>query len=178
MKEVAAFYEDFLKYSPTDPVWKSVLQRFLCALPTDIKLQTVPLSPKTARWISHWQRLVRQSFWTRAKRAALRRFRFVAKICRRHTRAAALQSDGTFKREFVNSIISVDYTGISNGTLYPAYFGDEVSFLSDGETIESYAATADKKRGEPSFLKTVTILDGIRRAVYARLATETKPIYV
>ena len=92
----------------------------------------------------HWQRLVRQSFGRVQNDAALREISICGKDMSTTYPEQQLQSDGTFKREFVNSIISVDYTGISNGTLYPAYFGDEVSFLSDGETIESYAATADK----------------------------------
>ena len=77
-----------------------------------------------------------------------------------------LASDGTFK-EFVNSIISVDYTGVSNGTLYDAYFGDTVSLLSDEETITQYVATADKKRSEPTLQNSFNTL--VLGAVYARL---------
>lgn len=77
-----------------------------------------------------------------------------------------LASDGSIK-EFVNSIISVDYTGVSNGTLYPAYFGNDVSWQSDEETVQAYLATADKKRSVPSVQNSynVTVLG----AVYARL---------
>ncbi len=77
-----------------------------------------------------------------------------------------LASDGSIK-EFVNSIISVDYTGVSNGTLYPAYFGNDVSWQSDEETLQAYLATADKKRSVPSVQNSynVTVLG----AVYARL---------
>ncbi|MCM1194936.1 MAG: glycoside hydrolase family 95 protein [Firmicutes bacterium] len=82
-----------------------------------------------------------------------------------------LASDGTFK-EFVNSIISVDYTGISNGTLYDAYFGDSVSMLSDEETIEHYATTADKKRGEPSSQNSYNMT--VLGSVYARLGDGEK----
>ena len=77
-----------------------------------------------------------------------------------------LASDGTLK-EFVNSIISVDYTGVSNGTLYDAYFGDGVSFLSDEETVTQYLATADKKRSEPTQQNSFNIT--VLGAVYARL---------
>ena len=77
-----------------------------------------------------------------------------------------LASDNTLK-EFVNSIISVDYTGISNGTLYDAYFGDAVSFLSDEETVAQYMATADKKRSEPTLQNSFNIT--VLGAVYARL---------
>ncbi len=80
-------------------------------------------------------------------------------------------SDGTF-REFVNSIISVDYTGISNGTLYPAYFGEGVNFLSDGQTKAHYAATADKKRSEP--VKQNSYNMTVLAAVYARLGDGDK----
>ena len=77
-----------------------------------------------------------------------------------------LSSDNTFK-EFVNSIISVDYTGISNGTLFDAYFGDGASFLSDEETVAHYVATADKKRSEPTLQNSFNTL--VLGAVYARL---------
>lgn len=80
-------------------------------------------------------------------------------------------SDGTLK-EFVNSIISVDYTGISNGTLYNAYFGDTVNCLSDEETIEHYVATADKKRGEPSSQNSYNMT--VLGSVYARLGEGDK----
>lgn len=80
-------------------------------------------------------------------------------------------SDGTFK-EFVNSIISVDYTGISNGTLYNAYFGDSVSMLSDAETIEQYIATADKKRSEPSSQNSYNMT--VLGSVYARMGDGDK----
>ncbi|MCH5152116.1 MAG: glycoside hydrolase N-terminal domain-containing protein [Clostridiales bacterium] len=82
-----------------------------------------------------------------------------------------LASDGTF-REFVNSIISVDYTGVSNGTLYPAYFGEEVSFLSDEETKEHYIATADKKRSELASQNSYNMT--VLGAVYARLGDGNK----
>ena len=82
-----------------------------------------------------------------------------------------LSSDGTFK-EFINSIISVDYTGVSNGTLYPAYFGDEVSFLSDAETVERYLATADKKRSELASQNSYNMT--VLGAVYARLGEGSK----
>ncbi len=82
-----------------------------------------------------------------------------------------LASDGTFK-EFVNSIISVDYTGISNGTLYDAYFGDGVNVLSGDEEIERYIATADKKRGEPSSQNSYNMT--VLGSVYARLGEGDK----
>ena len=80
-------------------------------------------------------------------------------------------SDGVIK-EFVNSIISVDYTGISNGTLYPAYFGDSVSMMSDPDTVQTYLTTADKKRSLPSSQNSyhMTVLG----AVYARLGDAFK----
>ena len=85
--------------------------------------------------------------------------------------ANQLASDGTFK-EFVNSIISVDYTGISNGTLYPAYFGEEVNFLSDEETKEYYVATADKKRCAHALQNSYNMT--VLGAVYARLGEGDK----
>lgn len=77
-----------------------------------------------------------------------------------------LASDGSIK-EFVNSIISVDYTGVSNGTLYPAYFGEEVSWQSDEETVRAYLTTADKKRSVPSIQNSYNMT--VLGAVYARL---------
>ena len=76
-------------------------------------------------------------------------------------------SDGTFK-EFINSIISVDYTGVSNGTLYPAYFGEEVSWQSDHETALKYLTTAEKKRSESASQNSYNMT--VLGAVFARLA--------
>ncbi len=75
-------------------------------------------------------------------------------------------SDGTF-REFVNSLISVDYTGVSCGTLYSAYFGENVNFLTDEETKRHYILTADKKRSEPAQQNSYNMT--VLAAVYARL---------
>lgn len=80
-------------------------------------------------------------------------------------------SDGVIK-EFVNSIISVDYTGISNGTLYPAYFGNSVSWMSDPETVQTYLTTADKKRSVPSSQNSYNMT--VLGAVYARLGDAFK----
>ncbi len=80
-------------------------------------------------------------------------------------------SDGTF-REFVNSLISVDYTGISDGTLYPAYFGEEIDFLSDPEVKSHYIATADKKRSETARQNSYNMT--VLAAVYARLGESDK----
>ena len=80
-------------------------------------------------------------------------------------------SDGSFK-EFINSIISVDYTGVSNGTLYPAYFGEEVSWQSDSETVDKYLTTADKKRSEAAAQNSYNMT--VLAAVYARLAEGNK----
>lgn len=82
-----------------------------------------------------------------------------------------LASDGVIK-EYVNSIISVDYTGISNGTLYPAFFGDEVSWLSDPDTVQTYLNTADKKLGVPSSQNSYNMT--VLGAVYARLGDAYK----
>lgn len=74
--------------------------------------------------------------------------------------------DGTFK-EFADSVVSADYTGVSNGTLYEAYFGDSVSFMSSEEERQKYLDTADKKRSVPALQNSfnTTVLG----AVYARL---------
>ena len=82
-----------------------------------------------------------------------------------------IASDGSF-REFINSIISVDYTGVSNGTLYPSYLGEEVSFLSDPDIVDRYLTTADKKRKESSAQNSYNMT--VLGAVYARLAEGNK----
>src|SRR5699024_2200383 len=58
-----------------------------------------------------------------------------------------LNSDGIFK-EFINCAVSNDYTGISTGTLYGAYFGDQVNFLSDDDEKDDYLRTAERKMKE------------------------------
>lgn len=82
-----------------------------------------------------------------------------------------ISGDGTL-REFVDSLVSVDYTGISVGTLYPAYFGNQVSWLSDQDTIDRYLATADKKRSLPASQNSYYM--AILGAVYARLGNAEK----
>lgn len=77
-----------------------------------------------------------------------------------------ISGDGTL-REFVDSLVSTDYTGISVGTLYPAYFGDQVSFRSDDEVVQRYLSTADKKRSLPASQNSYYM--AILGAVYARL---------
>ncbi len=80
-------------------------------------------------------------------------------------------SDGSY-REFVNSLISMDYTGVSNGTLYPAYFGKEVDMYTDEETKRCYVVTADKKRNAPAAQNSYNMT--VLAAVYARLGEGDK----
>lgn len=82
-----------------------------------------------------------------------------------------LASDGTYK-EFVNSSISVDYSGVSIGTLYPTFFGSSVNFLSDEEQLASYERTADKKLQEYSSQNSYYM--SILASVYARLGNSLK----
>ena len=58
-----------------------------------------------------------------------------------------LNSDGIFK-EFVNCAVSNDYTGISTGTVYGAYFGDQINFLSNDDEKDDYMRTAERKMRE------------------------------
>lgn len=169
MKEVAAFYQDFFKYTP------SGLEISPSALPMRVadsyKITDRPVIAKNSALdfalakdllsnlieacascnvkgdIAAWQKLIDD------------------------VPEMQLASDGTFK-EFVNSIISVDYTGISNGTLYNAYFGDGVNVLSNPEIIERYVATADKKRAEPSSQNSYNMT--VLGSVYARLGEGDK----
>ena len=78
-----------------------------------------------------------------------------------------ISSDGSFK-EFINSIISVDYTGVSNGTLYPAYLGESVSWQTDPEIVEQYLTTAEKKRTDAAAQNSYNMT--ALGAVHARLA--------
>lgn len=80
-------------------------------------------------------------------------------------------SDGAMK-EFVNSVIGVDYTGISNGTLYSAYFGQRVDMLSDEQKQQLYKRTADRKRANPSAQNCFNTC--VLASVYARLGLADK----
>ncbi|MCM1042723.1 MAG: glycoside hydrolase family 95 protein [Corallococcus sp.] len=82
-----------------------------------------------------------------------------------------MSGDGVY-REFVDSAISVDYTGVSNGTLYPAYFSDEVNFLSDAQTIRNYANSADRKLASASMQNSFNMT--VLSCVYARLGDAYK----
>lgn len=79
---------------------------------------------------------------------------------------AQIGSDGAM-REFVNSIISVDYTGISNGTLFPAYFGDGCNLFTDRVVTDKYLATANVKHANPSSQNSFNT--AVLASVYARL---------
>ncbi len=84
---------------------------------------------------------------------------------------AQVGSDGAM-REFVNSIVSVDYSGVSNGTLYPAYFGYCVDVNTDDEVKRLYERTADRKRANPSLQNSFNLC--VLASVYARLGLADK----
>ncbi len=84
-----------------------------------------------------------------------------------------LASDGTYK-EFINSTISVDYTEVSLGTLYPAYYSNEVDFLSDDDTQTAYLKTADVKLSAAD--KSNSFNMAVLAAVYARLGNVAKTL--
>lgn len=86
---------------------------------------------------------------------------------------AQIGSDGAM-REFVNSIISVDYTGISNGTLYQAYFGEDCNILCDKQIVDKYLVTANVKRTNPSAQNSYNT--SVLGAVYARLGDGDKAL--
>lgn len=164
MKEVALFYEDFLKYTPAG------LEISPSALPMRVadsyKITDRPVIAKNSALDFALCKDLLSNLIEACKECNVKGDldlwqKFVSDIPEQQ-----LQSDGTFK-EFVNSIISVDYTGISNGTLYNAYFGDGVSMDSDIETVERYLATADKKRAEPSSQNSYNMT--VLGSVYARL---------
>ncbi len=82
-----------------------------------------------------------------------------------------LSSDSIFK-EFVSDNISVDYSGISVGTLYPAYFSKEIDFTSTIEVLENYERTADKKMAEGASQNSLYM--AVLASVYARLGATDK----
>ncbi len=169
MKEVALFYEDFLKYTAAG------LEISPSALPMRIadgyKITDRPVVAKNSALDFALCKDLFENLIEACKTCGVKGDidlwqKYVDDIPDQQ-----VASDGTFK-EFVNSIISVDYTGISNGTLYNAYFGDGVSMLSDDETLEQYIATADKKRGEPSSQNSYNMT--VLGSVYARLGDGDK----
>ena len=169
MKEVALFYEDFFKYTSAG------LEISPSALPMRVadsyKITDRPVIAKNSALDFALAKDLLTNLIDACQTCGVKGDfdlwqRYVDDIP-----AQQLQSDGTFK-EFVNSIISVDYTGISNGTLYNAYFGDEVSMFSDSETVEHYTVTADKKRSEPSSQNSYNMT--VLGSVYARLGDGDK----
>lgn len=82
-----------------------------------------------------------------------------------------LSSDSIFK-EFISDNISVDYSGISVGTLYPAYFSKEVDFTSPVEVLDNYERTADKKMAEGASQNSLYM--AVLASVYARLGCTDK----
>ena len=164
MKEVAAFYEDF--FVTTDNGVEISPSALPMRVDDSIKITDRPVIAKNSSLDFALARDLLKNLCDACEECKVKGDvkswkELIAKIPDKQ-----LSSDGTFK-EFVNSIISVDYTGVSNGTLYDAYFGNSVSFLSDEETINQHMATADKKRSEPTLQNSfnTTVLG----AVYARL---------
>lgn len=169
MKEAALFYEDFLKYTP------SGLEISPSALPMRVadsyKITDRPVIAKNSALDFALCKDLFTNLLQACKECNVKGDFDLWEKFVRDIPEQQLQSDGTFK-EFVNSIISVDYTGISNGTLYNAYFGSAVDMDSDGETLERYLATADKKRAEPSSQNSYNMT--VLGSVYARLGDGNK----
>ncbi len=84
-----------------------------------------------------------------------------------------LSSDNIFK-EFVSDNISVDYSGISVGALYPAYFSKDIDFTSSIEDLENYERTADKKMAEGASQNSLYM--AVLASVYARLGATDKAL--
>ena len=164
MKEIAAFYEDFL--IQTDSGVEISPSALPMRVDDSIKITDRPVIAKNS---SLDFELARELLTNLADACEELKVKGEVKAWRKlasQIPTRQLASDGTFK-EFVNSIISVDYTGVSCGTLYDAYFGEGVSFLSDEETLTQFLATADKKRSEPTLQNSFSTT--VLGAVYARL---------
>ncbi|MDE7454854.1 MAG: glycoside hydrolase family 95 protein, partial [Clostridia bacterium] len=169
MKEVALFYEDYFTRSANG------LEISPSALPMRIadsyKITDRPVVAKNSMLDFSLARDLLTNLIEACKECGVKGDTDVWKKLLQDIPEAQLASDGTYK-EFVNSIISVDYTGISNGTLYDAYFGDTVNCLSAEELIERYVATADKKRAEPASQNSYNMT--VLGSVYARLGDGNK----
>ena len=164
MKEIAAFYEDFL--ITTDNGVEISPSALPMRVDDSIKVTDRPVIAKNSSLDFALCKDLLTNLCAACEEHNVKGNVKTWKALAAQIPAKQLSSDNTFK-EFVNSIISVDYTGVSNGTLYDAYFGDGVSFLSDEETVARYAATADKKRSEPTLQNSFNIT--VLGAVYARL---------
>ncbi len=170
MKETAEFYEDFFTRSPSGLV--SSPSPLPMRIADSYKITDRPVLAKNSALdfaiaADFFANIIEASEELNINKQDVARWKeFAAEIP-----SPQLSTDGVFK-EFINSVISVDYTGISNGTLYPAYFGNSVDFLSDEETINNYIRTADKKLSEPAAQNSynMTVLAG----VYARLGDDYK----
>ena len=164
MKEIAAFYEDFI--IQTDSGVEISPSALPMRVDDSIKVTDRPVIAKNSSLDFSLARDLLNNLCDACEECNVKGDVKAWKKLASLMPEKQLASDTTFK-EFVNSIISVDYTGVSNGTLYDAYFGDEVSFLSDEETVTQYLATADKKRSEPTLQNSFNIT--VLGAVYARL---------
>lgn len=164
MKEVAVFYNDFLVSTPNGlEISPSVLPMRIA---DSYKITDRPVVAKNSRLDFCLVKDLLNNLIEACETCNVKGDFDLWKKMLREIPDIQLASDGVMK-EFVNSIISVDYTGVSNGTLYPAYFGDEVSWRSDPDTIQAYLATADKKRSVPSSQNSYNMT--VLGAVYARL---------
>lgn len=164
MKEIAAFYEDFL--IQTDNGVEISPSALPMRVDDSIKITDRPVIAKNSSLDFSLAKDLLNNLCDACEELKVKGDVKAWRKLASDIPAKQLASDNTFK-EFVNSIISVDYTGISNGTLYDAYFGDAVSFLSDEETVTQHLATADKKRSEPTLQNSFNIT--VLGAVYARL---------
>ena len=169
MKEVALFYQDFLVETPTGLEYSpSVLPMRIA---DSYKISDRPVVAKNSMLdfllVKDLLTNLIEACETCSVKGELDAWNRILK----NIPELQVASDGVIK-EFANSIISVDYTGISNGTLYPAYFGDEISWMSNPETIQTYLDTADKKLSMLFSQNSYNML--VLGAVYARLGDSYK----
>lgn len=163
MKEAAMFYEDFIRITPSGVVLS----------PSALPMRVADSYKMTERPVVAQNSALDLALAKNLLNNLCEACRILGVKEKKSWKALAAKipdkqvgGDGAF-REFVGSVVSADYTNISNGTLYDAYFGDAVSFLSDEATVEAYLATADKKRSFPARQNSYNTL--VLAAVYARL---------
>lgn len=170
MKEVALFYEDFLNEREN--------QLVVNPSPLPIRIdegERITERPVVAKNSQQDYDLIKDFFENLIeaskvvgsnKRDVEKWSQILAKIPEKQ-----LSSDNTIK-EFVNSSISVDYSGVSIGTLYPAYFSHDINFLSAPDEIELYEKTADAKMQNADLQNSFYM--AVLSNVYARLGNSFK----
>ncbi|MEG1706413.1 MAG: hypothetical protein RR291_02850, partial [Clostridia bacterium] len=171
MKETANFYEDFFKKSADGSY--IISPSCLPMAPEDeVKQKDRPVISKNSALDfqiarNFFRALIKASADGKMYQRDVDRWREIASNLPENQ----TNSEGYFK-EFINCMVAMDYTGISNGTLFGAYFGNDINFLSRKETSELYILTADHKLNNAG--KETSFNMAVLASVYARLEQTEK----